>query len=682
MILSKCLWLLTLLTTISVGTCCGQNLKLIKSTDYIVRTANENHLRPRAMDDSFSSLVYDQIMESLDPYSMIFSSEDAALLDSKKQTIDDDINAKRLDFISELNQVYTAQLNSLGALVTEFKNERLNLTIADSIEFDSDHGYLSEQAKTKHWHKWLKLKILLELFGNPDSLIADVSFSNDEIRMAKTIVLEREECHLNFLSTSTENKINKKVGDAYIRAVASAFDPHTIYFSASDEQQFSSLISNATMSFGFDIGSNESAEIEIISILPGSPAWNSGLINEGDVITSILSAAKANLDLTCISASTANEYLSDPDLDYATFRIKKKSGKQLNVELKKELAEIKENAIQSFVLDGEHSVGYIYLPTFYTTEDNGGFLPNGCANDIGKELIRLERENTEALIIDLRNNGGGSMLEALRLVGLFIDFGPIGISLEKGQPPVTLKDMDRGILSNKPLVVLTNEFSASASELFSACIQDYNRGLIVGSRTFGKSTIQRVLPLNTNENQKEFLKLTIGEFFRITGDQLQQVGVFPDIGLPSYINWSESTEKAYPSSLSSEKIDKKTYYRPLQKLPLEELKTKSEARVRLDSMFAKVSAYTESKEVEFVPLTIKGFQNLFNGKMREYSDDDKFERPSSPFTITVPSFRNASSDLADNTAEDSDNQQYMEQDIYLQETFRITIDLINTLKKQ
>ncbi len=658
----------------SIGAGFGQDTEYLKSIDRVIKTVQEGHLRPRPIDDQFSALVYDETIDILDPYALVFNAADLLELDSTKNSIDNDIHSGRTDFLNQLIDRYSTQLNGLEKLMSSFQSQQLNLNEKDSVQFDSEPEHLSQEAKDAKWYRWLKLQVLLDLFDDQDSIIVNTSFSNEEIETAKNSILKQYECHMKFLNSGYDQKVK----DTYIRAIANAFDPHTIYFSASDNEQFESLISNASMSFGFEIESNESSEIEIVSILPGSPAWNSNLINEGDVILNIRSGKQSSLDMTCIGVSRVIEYILDPALKEATFRIKKKSGKQLNVELSKELVEIKENAIQSYILEGQHRISYIYLPTFYTTEDNQILLPNGCANDIGKELIRLEGEQTEALILDIRNNGGGSMLEALRLAGMFIDFGPIVISHHRGEEPTTIKDMDRGILYNKPLIILTNEYSASASELFAACMQDYNRGLVVGAQTFGKSTIQDVFPINADKNNLEFLKLTIGEFYRITGDQLQLLGVTPDIQLPSYIDRKNASEKAYPSALVSNKIDKKTYYRPLPEFPTEILKNKSDARVKQDSLFAQITTNSDDLNSTYIPLSLNGFQSYYNEKMSEFEESEDAESPATDFEVSTPSYR---SGLTDTSQETDENLHYMKQDIYLQESFRIGIDLINNLKK-
>jgi carboxyl-terminal processing protease len=303
-------------------------------------------------------------------------------------------------------------------------------------------------------------------------------------------------------------------------------------------------------------------------------------------------------------------------------------------------------------------------------------IPNGCANDISKELFKLKREGIEALIIDVRNNGGGSMLEAIRLTGVFIDYGAIAIIDKLGEGAMTVKDMDRGVAFSKPLVVMVNRTSASASELFAAAMQDQNRAVIVGGKTFGKSTMQNVIPLSA----EGFLKTTVGKFYRVTGKSHQKTGIIPDIELPSYYSKMNISESMYPSALENTTITHKTYYYPSKQLPIESLKSLSKSRVDTNSYFKKIASmadffYQQTNHIS-IPLNYDQF-SLYYEQMNLLYDGMVSDFDNSAFTVQNPVYL---SNIGERTEiEKSVNQQNIENiknDIFIAESFNVLKDLI------
>lgn len=276
--------------------------------------------------------------------------------------------------------------------------------------------------------------------------------------------------------------------------------------------------------------------------------------------------------LDCLPVHELKEFMLSKQAKVSTFQIRKKSGKEIKVKLEKSDMDVQENVIKSFVLESDSlDLGYVYLPSFYTDYEMGGTTAEGCANDLATELLRLKRDGIEGLILDLRDNGGGSMREAIKVVGISINQGALGIFKTQNENPLTLKDLNRGTLYADPMIIIVNSFSASASELFAAAMQDHNRALIVGTKTYGKSTAQSVIPLDTSlitdimqgenldEKDIDFIKITHSTFFRTTGESHQAEGIIPDIYIPHIFEKLKLKEEHYPSVLARERIDKKTY---------------------------------------------------------------------------------------------------------------------------
>lgn len=212
-----------------------------------------------------------------------------------------------------------------------------------------------------------------------------------------------------------------------------------------------------------------------------------------------------------------------------------------------------QNNVYSYIIEKDgKKTGYIKIPSFYATFDNG---KTDVSDDVAKEIYKLEEDKVDGVIIDLENNGGGSMEEAVRLSGMFIDFGPIAFMDDKNGKKQILKDPSRGSIYEGPMVVLINGFSASASEFFTNVMQDYNRAVIVGNKSLGKASMQRILPLTANKNPDEFIKLTIEKFYRISGKSNQTIGITPDVEIPTLFDKQMPREDSYATALKNDEID-------------------------------------------------------------------------------------------------------------------------------
>jgi len=350
----------------------------------------------------------------------------------------------------------------------------------------------------------LKFRLNAELIG--DYLMEqeeNAAFDATAFQEKGQGLVQRERCQIERLRTIAE-AADKYVGNAYLRAIASGFDPHTNFFSEDDKRAFMDQMAQESSSFGLETELNAAGEIEITGLIPGSSAWNSNQLNEGDVLLSVKTKRGGSKEFSCAETEEAIELISSMLLFDAIFTVRKKSGKTIEVELSKGSQISTEDIVQSFILEGEKKIGYIYLPTFYSTEVDG----KGCGDAV-----------------------------------MFIDYGPVSMTDVRDQDPKIFKDPARGKLFSAPLIVLQNRLSGSASELFAATMQDYNRALIVGSPSFGKSTMQQIFPLSTWKRGRVrvtigssgYVKTTIGKFYRVTGKSHQQEGVQPDVFLPESV---------------------------------------------------------------------------------------------------------------------------------------------------
>ena len=652
----------------------------------LIKTAEKYHYAPRPVDDTYSQLLFDEFIHTLDPAAIIFTTDDIKQLKIQAGQLDEQILEQRCDFLEQATVLYEQKLRDALILITGIEEGPLDLQAADTLKAYKDQQFVPRNQLRQRWEKLIKFQLLSAHLLSSDSALKKDPPTLEAIQKLKTDIIRRYHCHLNS-KLDNPGGLKEQVGDKFLKAVSFAFDPHTEYFGATEKNEYETMLSKDAKGYGLEFTDNELGEIEIYLIIPGSPAWNSNALNEGDVILSVETPDSISKDFSCINLSEAYQFISDPSLNEAFFEIRKKNGERLRIKLFKEQIDVEENVIRSFILEGDRKIGYIYLPSFYTQMSSLHYLPNGCANDLAKEIIKLKRENIEGLVFDLRNNGGGSMLEALRVAGIFINYGAVSIIEKRDRQQETLKDPDRGTVFNKPLLVLINKYSASASELFAAAMQDYHRAVIAGSNSFGKSTAQEFLPIDAGHydnpsfaSKKTFVKLTEGAFFRVTGATHQKTGVEPDIRLPDPDDRPEMGEGQFASALDFAAIDKKTYYYPLAPLPIDTLQAQSQARLAKNETFNKIRESMEAAMEEgllfAIPLSFEAFRDYFTSVTGDDPLPESEEKD--VFSVKNPSYMEGISNF--NNSKEEVNQQAMKEireDVYIRESFFILNDLIH-----
>lgn len=459
------------------------------------------------------------------------------------------------------------------------------------------------------------------------------------------------------------------VASIYCDVIANLFDPHTEYMPLEEKQDFETSLDKQGYYFGFSLEENDNGGTEIGRLVPGSPAWKCGDLNKGDLVTRIGWKGKETVDVSGLRASEISELLNTADTAELHLTVKKQDGIEKTISLTRAKIDNEENNVRGYLLKGNISVGYIYLPDFYTAHESGN---GSCANDVAKEIVKLKKENIAGLILDIRYNGGGSLQEALDMAGIFIDAGPLVMMKDKNGKIISLKDPNRGTIYDGPMTLLVNGQSASASELLGAVLQDYHRAVIVGSTTFGKGSAQIILPVDTNttspfssrNTEYGYVKVTTSKFYRVTGRTTQHAGVTPDVVLPDIFDGLNYHESALPSALTADTINKNNYYTPLAGLPLATLAAKSKSRVAVDSNFVLIKKYSallkEGKDAD--------------GTM----DFSSLRKATTAYAVTVNAFDSAML-KSDAYHEDLTNQwiEKISSDKYVEEAYHILNDLIN-----
>jgi len=642
----------------------------------------KEHYSPKSLNDSLSKNVFKLFLNEIDKDKRFFTKKDISAFKKDEFVLDDYIQDNNCDFITKYIQVLEQRIASSKQILESLKTQALDYSGKDSLHFSANnsYSYFENIEKTKrYWNKKIRYKILNQLVENDSSLTSIKENFKSLEQAIKPKIIDNEICLLNEIEHS-EGSITKLVEISFLDAFLKYQDPHSGYFSASKKNLFEQSVANSQLSFGISTEKEKNGDIIIAYIAPGSAAFKHGEIEVNDVILSIKSNTET-IDTFCTSNKTILGFISNSNTDVLTFKIKKKNGELKTITLRKTTIAIERNSITGYLLHGNTKIGYIKIPSFYTDLESINGL--GVSNDVAKQIYKLQRENIEGLILDFRFNGGGSMKEAADLSGMFIDRGPVAISKDKNEENYTIRDPNRGTIFTKPIVVLVNQFSASASEVFAGAIQDYNSAIIVGSATHGKATSQLILPIQKTRNSN-FIKLTISQIFRVTGQSHQQTGIIPDISLPTIYENYKTQETHIPFALSNTTTEVILKHRPKLEKDIKALKIKSRKRVDSSSAFRAIATFKQNNEKEDLeplrsfPITLDYIFSINNRNSSSYKIKSfSLEKNSSKFTVINTESTDKILDY--NEDDKSINATYREKlaiDPHIQEAYFIINDII------
>lgn len=668
----------------------------------VKRVIERNHISPRPVDDSFSMAMFRSFLKIADRRRLLFTDTEYKTLAVFNTKLDDELQGNGWTFLNLFESLYKGSLVRADSIVNKILQKPFDFSVNESITTSREETFnfaADIAALSGRWSRYLKYRALDQLY---DMVTADSTGKT----MLKSVITQSES-KIRELLRITESKALKKILDhpagfsdyvsqLYLNVIATGFDPHTNYFSTEEKEKFKSELSTESASFGIELDETEKGEIVIEKLVPGGPAWKSGDLNEGDELLSLQWEGKEAVEIAGLSLEDAYDILDQSINDRLVFTFRKKDGTTRIVLLRKEKIENEENIVKGFVLKGEKNIGYILLPAFYTKWENES--GSSCANDVAKEIVKLKRENIEGLVLDVRYNGGGSLGEAMDMIGIFVDEGPLMGQKQKAEKVIYLKDPNRGTIYNGPMALMVNGQSASASEILAASLQDYNRALIVGSNTYGKATMQQMLILDTVTNRptqianaKDIVKVTSGKLYRLSGETAQMSGVIPDIVLPDVFDGLDYREKFSSFALLPDKVDKNAYYKPLAALPVTDLAKKSTERVNADKEFQQIKKLAEvikarRIKTETISLKPEGFELW--AKQKELNGDIMKRNSNTVLTgkkFTVDNHNQDKIVLANNSYAKEINTTWLSDiaaDIYIQETFSVLCDLINFQKSK
>ena len=586
---------------------------------------NKFHVEPRPVNSVFSADVFAGMLDKTDDEKIFFLTSDISRLAPYKNTLDAEIKHRKTGYLTLFINSYRIRLKQADSLATEIGKKPFELYGADKFTAAEQNSFpTSVSGMQQKLYKKIKAAVLDEVAANvPGKFktyppLKQKKYRDSAEAASRKKIISSLKRKINYILQNPHG-ITQYVGNLYCETIASCFDPHTEFFSPDEKENFESELGKQPLQFGFRIKGDKSGGVLIENLQAGSPAYKCGKLTKGDKFMTVLLEGGSAVDVSDISIHEFNEIIEQSGHSVVLFTMKKLDGSLVQVSLKRELAANDDDEkVKSFILKGPNStVGYIYLPAFYQdweATDNG---LNGCANDVGREILKLKKENITGLILDVRYNGGGSVSEATDLAGIFIDAGPVAQAKDKDAKVYAIKNINRGTLYDGPLVILVNGYSASASELLAGTLQDYNRAVVIGSPTYGKATMQIVLPMDTTVNFRNFnqvqtannLKLTTSKLYRITGNTAQKEGVHPDIVLPDLSDAFIKKEADEPFALQPTDIAPNKYYTPFAPLPIKQLISSVQKEIDTSKYFNTVKKLTaeakKQKEEKDFSLNLK-----------------------------------------------------------------------------
>ncbi len=529
----------------------------------VERFIERSHYNHTKVDDKLSSLIFSKFIESLDENRSYFTQNEINAFEIYRFKIDDMLGSDAIDPIYDIFNTYRKRASERMEFALALLEKEPDFTLQESFKFDrSDIDWPSTSVELDEiWRKRVKNDAL--------SLILNDKTWDE----AKEILAKRYERFSKQL-----NQINSDdIFETFMNSAVHSLDPHSSYFSPRNSEEYQIQMSLSYFGIGASL-SIEDDYVSIVNIIPGGPAAIDGRLKPKDRITGISQGEdKSMTDVIGWRLDDVVRLIRGPENTVVKLQIlpgDSNPGETENIiELTREQIKLEESAAKSKIIETQREkekfkIGVIDIPSFYRdfrALKSGDEEFTSTTSDVKRLLSNLENDNIDALVIDLRNNGGGHLTEATALTGLFIDNGPV-VQLRNANGRISrLDDPDPVPRSayNGPLIVLVNRYSASASEIFAAAIQDYERGIVVGQQTYGKGTVQNLYALDqyVRRNQDELgqLTLTIGKYYRVTGESTQNRGVIPDIELPSYIDIDNTGESSRDTALPWDKIKPSRY---------------------------------------------------------------------------------------------------------------------------
>lgn len=600
---------------------------LMEVVKYVVE---KGHYKKISIDDNLSENLYHSFIKQLDNQKRFFLKSDIREFEKYKYLLDDQIKEYDLSFFNLVYQRSKIRIEEAKSYYEELVNNKFNFNLNENIDLDFEKKeYARSKSEIKNrWRKQLKfstLDIATLKLGDTLSVINDRIY-NESI----AIVKKNTEDYFEFITDLDRDDWYSN----YLNAFLTQLDPHTYYFQPEDKDRFDVNISGKFTGIGARLTKTE-GNIKVVEIIIGGPVWKDKLLDVGDIIIKVAQENEEPVDIVGMKVDDAIKLIKGPEKSIVSLTVKKLDGSIKEVQITRALVELEELYAKSTLIEEDDiRYGYISLPKFYV--DFSNYKNRNSAEDVKNEIIKLKNNGIEGLILDLRNNGGGSLQSVVDMTGLFIEKGPIVQVKSIGNRKQVLYDRNSEIVWDGPLVILINEMSASASEILAAALQDYERAVILGSKkTFGKGTVQNVIDLNKFISNSDFdlgaLKITTDKFYRINGESVQLEGVKSDVIVPDSYMHIFNGEKDEENPLAWDKIDPAMYNPWINEGSLDFISSNAQSRVNDNNYLKLISKRADwiekQQKNKTIPLKFLTYQNYLGenkNKTKEFESLSKY----------------------------------------------------------
>ena len=638
--------------------------KSFKNTDpekdkilvYVLKNIlTRGHFVVKDMNDDFSEQVYTSFIEGLDPSKRYFTQKDLKEFSKFKYEIDNQLLEDDVSFYNTVYANFTKKIKNAKSYYGELLSQPFHFDKNETIDIDYDKVPFAknENQLIDYWRKQLKLNVLSRVQNKIEKQDAKVkkdpktekkSFNDLEKEARAEVLKNMDELYLRIEELEHEDWFS-----TFLNSVVGAFDPHTTYMAPRTKERFDQDMSGKLEGIGARL-LKKGIYTEIFELVSGGPAWKQGELEAGDVILEVAQADKEPLDIVGMRLDDAIKFIKGKKGTEVRLTVKKKlDGTTRIISIIRDVVELEETFVKSTIVEKEgKKYGLINLPRFYI--DFSDIDSRDSAKDMEKEIARLKSENISGLLIDLRNNGGGSLKTAIEIAGLFITEGPVVQVKYRGQDPIVKNDENPKMQWDGAVVVLVNELSASASEIFAAAMQDYGRAVIIGgNQTYGKGTVQSVIPINNfypkYEKDLGAIKMTIQKFYRVNGGSTQIEGVYSDIAMPNKYSYMKFGERDLTGALIWDKVPQAKYTKTNSYENFSDVINKSKNRIALDEQFKLINEYAKwlkenqedtsyslnfkdfSKESALLEVASKKYTNAFKNETKLNFESPKYEFP-------------------------------------------------------
>lgn len=559
--------------------------------DLITYVLERGHYEPKIINDDFSVSVFEDFIDILDPTKRYFLEDDIMEFEKYKFQIDDQIKNTEIAFFDLVYDRLMTRMQDAKDIYREVLADPFDYNVEEniSISYEKELFAASKSELKERWRKQLKYATL----GTYDSKISlnkpqkKVKISKNDVEIKeesvdqfgvdvkdvpeKPMTLEEAEIAARESTQKTLDEFFDFVDDLerkdwfvqYINTIVGEFDPHTFYFAPEEKEKFDTSMSGKFEGIGARLQKKPEGA-KIVEVISGGPVWRDKRLEVGDEIIRVGQNGKDPIDIVGMRLDDAIKLIKGPEGTVVDLTVRKVDGSIDVISLTRDIVELEESYAKSAnIIKDNQRYGLINLPKFYV--DFNDYSERNAATDVAKEVERLKQEGAEGLILDLRDNGGGSLKTVVEMAGLFIKDGPIVQVRSNGKGKDVYDDKDERIQWDGPLVILVNELSASASEILAAAMQDYKRAIVIGSKqTFGKGTVQNVIPLDNIVRSNEHgdlgaIKLTTQKFYRINGGSTQLEGVKSDVVVPDKYSYIDLGERDQSTPLKWDKITPAEY---------------------------------------------------------------------------------------------------------------------------